>query len=100
MQRYTKIRVKRNQKGKRHYKAIKYPVIPPSLGDIYIITRNGDRLDILADKYYKNKNLWWIITTSNHNIIRKDSFYLEPGLEIRIPKDINPILDKFEELNS
>ena len=100
MNRYTKLIVKKDRKSKkRYYKAVKYPNIPPSSGDLYSITRGGDRLDILAHKYYKDKKLWWIIAIANPDTIRRDSFYLEPGLSLRIPYNILPIIDKFEKLN-
>ena len=67
--------------------------------DVNSITRGGDRLDILAHKYYKDKKLWWIIAIANPDTIRRDSFYLEPGLSLRIPYNILPIIDKFEKLN-
>ena len=44
-------------------------------------------------------DLWWIITTSNPGVVRRDSFNLKPGVEIRIPQDINSILDTFEKSN-
>ena len=33
------------------------------------------------------------------NKIRRDSFHLDPGLEIRIPMDTTDIIRKFEILN-
>ena len=44
-------------------------------------------------------DLWWIITTANPDIIRRDSFNLKPGMEIRIPNNIQGIIQAFEELN-
>jgi len=44
-------------------------------------------------------DLWWIISTANPDVIRRDSFNLKSGIEIRIPQDINSILDDFEKLN-
>ena len=100
MNRYTKLIVKRDPNSKkRYYKAIKYPNIPPLSGDLYSITRGGDRLDILAHKYYNDKKLWWVIAIANPNVIRRDSFYLEPGLSLRIPSNIISIINKFEKLN-
>jgi len=80
-------------------KAIKYPEIEPSTDDIYIITTVGDRLDLLAYDFYHNTDLWWIITSANPDIIRRDGFVLKPGLEIRIPSDYYGVLKLFEDLN-
>ena len=90
---------KRRNNNKRVYKNIKYPEIPLSVNDLYIMTTSGDRLDTLANQFYQDVDLWWIITTANPDVIRRDSFNLKPGIEIRIPQDIEIILEEFEELN-
>ena len=92
------------QKGsnnKRVFKYIKYPNIPLSIDDIYAITIDGDRLDLIANQFYNDVDLWWVIATANPDVIRRDSFNLKPGLQIRIPDPnrINTILRSFEQLN-
>ena len=87
-------------KGLRAYKPIRYPNIPFSVDDIYVTTTAGDRLDLLANQFYNDTRLWWIIATANMNVIRRDSFNLKAGLEIRIPADIQDILSNFESLNN
>ena len=89
--------LKRN--NKRYYKPLKYPEIPLDINDTYIITTSGDRLDLLAHQFYGDVRLWWIIASANMNVIKRDSFILKPGLEIRIPNDTTNILLKFEDLN-
>ena len=84
---------------KRYYKALKYPDIPLSINDIYIVTTSGDRLDLLANQFYKDVDLWWIIATAKPNIVRRDSFNLKGGLELRIPADKDEIIQSFSELN-
>ena len=84
---------------KEHYRIARYPEIPISALDLYIQTQIGDRLDILASKYYKDNQLWWIISVANPDIIRRDSLYLNPGLEIRIPANVNTIIERFERMN-
>ena len=61
------IKIKRNKEGKRYYKPVKYPDIPPTSNDLYIITTVGDRLDLLANQFYNDVNLWWIISSANPN---------------------------------
>ena len=85
--------------GGHYFDNVKYPEIPLSINDIYVITQAGDRLDLLAENFYKDVRLWWIISTANMNKIRRDSFHLEPGLEIRIPIDTTNIIRNFEILN-
>ena len=91
--------VKRSSDNKKYYKPIRYPEIPLSINDIYITTTDRDRLDLLANHFYKNTDYWWIISIANPNIIRRDGFLLKPGLEIRIPTDTQGIMQNFESLN-
>ena len=85
--------------GKRYYRNLKYPEIPLSVNDLYITTTVGDRLDSLAYDFLNDVDLWWIITTANPDVIRRDSFNLKPGIEIRIPDNIQGIIEAFEALN-
>ena len=89
------------ENSKRYFKYIKYPNIPLSINDVYAVTVDGDRLDLIADQFYNDVDLWWIITTANPDIIRRDSFNLKPGLQIRIPDPnrVSNILRSFEQLN-
>ena len=86
--------------NKQIYKRPIYPEIPLTKGDIYIITSSGDRLDLLAHRYYRDVRLWWIISSANPGVIKADSYALEAGLEIRIPQDIGFILKQFEVANN
>ena len=86
-------------KGNKTYKNLKYPEIPLSVNDIYVITTTGDRLDLLANQFYRNPDYWWIIATANPDVIRRDSFNLKPSLELRVPADYQNVVKLFEELN-
>ena len=86
-------------KGKRYYQPLRYPDIPLSSNDIYIRTTIGDRLDSLANQFYNDVRLWWIIATANPQIVRRDSYSLKPNLEIRIPSNITQTLKIFEQIN-
>ena len=85
---------------KRTYKKILYPSVPLSVNDIYVITVSGDRLDSLAYQFYKDVRLWWVISIANRDIIKRDSYALDSGLEIRIPANIDSILKSFERINN
>jgi len=95
------IQKQRGTNGKIVRKYIKYPNIPLSIDDIYAITVEGDRLDLIANQFYNDVDLWWVITTANPNVIRRDSLVLTPGLQIRIPNPsrITNILRSFEQIN-
>ena len=90
---------KKRTTDKRYYTNLKYPEIPLSVNDLYISTTSGDRLDTLANEFLNDVDLWWIITIANPDVIRRDSFNLKPGMEIRIPNNIQGIIQAFEELN-
>ena len=97
MKRYQYTKIKKNKFGEQVYKSTMYPHIKKSEDDIYIRTIDGDRLDNLANKYYKNPDLWWVIAQANH--IGKGTLVIEPGLQIRIPTDLSDIINDLEDLN-
>ena len=86
-------------KGKRYYQPLRYPDIPLSSNDIYIRTTIGDRLDSLANQFYNDVRLWWVIAIANPHVVRRDSYGLKANLEIRIPTDVSKILKDFENIN-
>ena len=47
--------------GKRAYTSVFLPKIPLSDSDLYIIVGEDVTLDVLAQKYYNNSSLWWIM---------------------------------------
>ena len=93
------IKQNRTYRGKRYYQPLRYPSIPLSSNDIYITTTVGDRLDSLANQFYNDIRLWWIISSANPHIVRRDSYALKPNSQIRIPSNIIQILKAFETIN-
>lgn len=83
---------------RRYYDSLLDPVIERRDDDIYIITSIGERLDLLAWKYYSSVDLWWIIAAANPDL-RKDSLYLEPGSQIRVPVNYYNALELLETQN-
>ena len=98
--RLQNIRIIRNKDNKRYYNRIKYPEIPLNINDLYIKTTIGDRLDLLANRFYGDTQLWWVIATANMSKVRRDNFALKPNIEIRIPSNLRSILRDFDELNN
>ncbi len=82
---------------KKYYESTIYPKVKPSNTDTYIISEAGDRLDILAKNYYGDSKLWWIIAVANN--INDAVFYIEPGVQLRIPQNIGTILKDLEKIN-
>jgi hypothetical protein len=97
MSRYNDIQIRKTQSGKRYFKTVKYPVIKKTLNDRYIVGQYGDRLDNLANKYYRDSSLWWIIARANN--IGKGDLVVPLGIQIRIPFEFIAIVEMFNELN-
>ena len=76
-----------------------YPIVPQQENDIYAITEWGDRFESLAFRFYGDVTLWWIIAISNHNVCDFSSIFIPIGSQIRIPQNISPIIDSYNELN-
>ena len=99
MNRYTDIPVFKNKDNFRYYAESKYPEIDLSGDDIWVITTVGDRYDLLAQQYYGNKSLWWIIPAANNNL-PKNSLYPPVGEQLRIPVNVNNILFEYKKVNN
>lgn len=97
--RYNRTPIQIDENKNRYYTTTLYPEIPPNINDIYLLTEVGDRLDVLANTYYKDNSLWWIIAKANPDKIRRDGLLLKPGLQIRIPNNVENILTQFANLN-
>ena len=93
---YNKI-LKENATQKQYFESTIYPKVKPTDNDIYIISTQSDRLDLLASKYYGNTSYWWIISVANN--LNDASLSIEPGRQLRIPSDISSILNEFERIN-
>ncbi len=83
----------------RFYATVRYPEIPLSENDIFVLTVVGDRLDLLANQYYNDSTLYWIIGRAN-NQLPQNSIYLPEGAQIRIPTNIGNIISNFNVLNN
>ena len=56
--------------------------IPESDSDIRLISTQGDRLDLLAARFYGASNLWWYIASANN----LKTMNIPAGTKIRIPQ--------------
>jgi hypothetical protein len=98
MSRYNEAVILHTSQNKPYYKGKKYPEIPLSETDIYIISTVEDRLDLLAYKYYNDIELWWIIAAANNNVT-KGSLFPIPGTQLRIPTDALYVIGLFNDIN-
>jgi hypothetical protein len=96
--RYNKTSIKVDGNKNRYYTNTLYPEIQPNVNDIYMLTMAGDRLDTLANTFYQDTSLWWVISRANPDKIRRDGLLLKPGVQIRIPSNIQNILNEFENI--
>ena len=99
MSRYNNTRLKRKPSGERVYSYTLYPKIPIKNSDVFITPTYGDRLELLANKYYKDPTLWWIIAQANGI---KGFTALYPNNfkgQLRIPTQIQDILTEYNSMN-
>ena len=97
MGRYDFTPIKLDKNGKRVFKPTMYPKIPIRDSDIFIWPKFGDRLDNLAQKYYNDVSLWWIIAKANN--LDKAEIGLDVEKQIRIPMNIELVLNKLREMS-
>ena len=105
MNRYQTIDIIRNTNpftgtiGDKYYTTVSYPEVGARESDIYVETEWGDRLDLLANQFYNNVTLWWIISIRNPNKVNFGSLFLTPGSIIAIPVNVSGIIDSYNNLN-
>jgi len=94
--------------GKEVYRTSRYPEIPLNENDIYVYTTQGDRFDVLAQQYYSDSSLWWIISIANTGTagtslasdLSQNTLVIPQGIQIRIPYNPLEILNEFNQINS
>jgi|TARA_B100000902_G_scaffold398794_1_gene466911 hypothetical protein len=97
--RYRNIKRKKDPKTGFNYRIpVLYPKIEERDDDILHIVVVGERLDLLAFRYYNDSGLWWIISRANG--LDPSIISPEVGLELKIPQNTGDILTRFESLNS
>ena len=98
MARYTIIPKTTAPDGNRIYKTVRYPNIARAFSDIYVYTTVGDRFDTLAQQYYGDSSLWWVISCAN-NTLPQNSLTPPVGTQLRIPSNPTPSIAEYEEIN-
>ncbi len=76
-----------------------YSIPAESTEDYYLISTLGDRFDILAQEYYNDSKLWYILAAANPTV-RRDTLVIEPGIQIRIPLPLGKVLTEINSQNS
>ena len=96
--RYSNTPITLNRKGERFFTNPIYPEIPVNENDIYVTSQYGDRYDTLAQEFYNDSELWWIISSANN--YQKGSLVVTPGVQLRIPADKTAAISLFDEVNN
>lgn len=91
-------KTKLNVTGSLYYQTNVYPTIEPTNTDYYVITTVEDRLDLLAFDFYQDSSLWWVIASAN--ALPGDSIYPPIGIQLRIPTNIQTILNSYNIVNN
>tara|TARA_R110000744_G_scaffold76396_1_gene151375 strand:- start:445 stop:747 length:303 start_codon:yes stop_codon:yes gene_type:complete len=99
MNRYSNTEEYKTEDGQTYQGVTRYPEIPETENDIYVITTYGDRLDLLANQYYKDWRLYWIIAAANPSL-PSDSLYPTLGVQIRIPGSPEDVINSFNNINN
>jgi len=84
--------------GSAYYQTNVYPTVQPTDTDYYVITTVNDRLDLIAFDFYQDSSLWWVIASAN--ALPGDSIYPPIGLQLRIPTNIQTILNNYNLVNN
>lgn len=98
MARYTNIPKIKSPDKKIVYQSVRYPEIPRSFNDVYVYTTIGDRFDTLAQQYYGDSSLWWVISVANGNL-NQNSLTPPVGSQIRIPSNPTPTIAEYKRIN-
>lgn len=103
MSRYSQIKTRvineENSKLKIHNSPV-YPKVPHHENDIHVITEYGDRLTLLADQFYGDVNLYWVISIANPENLDMGSINIPTGTQLRIPYDPYSVINEFNKLNN
>ena len=78
------------------YKTSRYPRQAKLPTDLYIISREQDRLDILSNEFYEDPRYWWVIAHANN--LGKGTLDVPMGVQIRIPFPLTDLTVKLREV--
>ena len=95
--RYRNNIIKKDKDNVRYFKPRIIPNVPIKDSDIFVYPVYGDRFDTLAQRYYDDSNLWWIIAKANE--ISDGRISPNPLNKLRIPTEIEDILQSISQAN-
>lgn len=60
-----------------------YGTVPRKEQDLYILAVDGDRLDLISQRFYGTPKFWWVLALAND--MGKGTLFVTPGAQLRIP---------------
>ena len=87
-----------NENGIKYNSRLTYPDIPLDDDDFYFLSKQGDRLDNLANTYLSNPHYWYILLLANPGKLRRDTLQVPEGIQLRVPYLINDFFKKLQSL--
>jgi nucleoid-associated protein YgaU len=98
MSRYRNTKILKDRVTKNKiFASTEYPIIVRKDSDITYYVRFDDTYMSLAQRFYSDQTLWWIIARANNNFA--GNFTMVIGSKIIIPTEIGEILSKLAKLN-
>ena len=74
----------------------KYPKFEKRSTDLYIISRDKDRLDLISNQFYEDPRYWWVIAKANN--LGKGTFDIPVGIQLRIPFPLTDLTTQLREV--
>jgi len=93
--RFTK--TKKRFDSKQQYQSLILPIFEERSDDIIVEVNDYTRLDVLANRFFNDATLWWVI--SAYNQLPADSIYTTDKKNLRIPNNIQTVFNKIKDLN-
>ena len=83
--RYSTTKQIKDGNGRRRAEPTIFPVPPAVSSDTYIQITTPERLDTLANRFYGNSQLWWVIAVANG--LGKGTLYIPENTRLRLPSN-------------
>jgi hypothetical protein len=98
MSRYGTTQLSNRFDGKSVFLTTIFPPIPKNANDIFILSKEKDRFDHYAQRFYGDPNLWWVIAQANEMV--NGNLAVPIGKQIRIPQNIQQIIQNVAFVNA
>ena len=83
--RYLTTKQIKDENGRRRAETTILPVPPTVSSDTYIEITTPERLDTLANRFYGDSELWWVIAVANG--LGKGTLYIPENTRLRLPSN-------------